>query len=182
MRIFHIATAADWADAQASGSYTTSTYGRSLAEEGFLHASRGDQWQGVRERFYADVTEPLVLLVIDTDLVGSPVVEEVPPGAQETYPHIYGPLEPSAVVQVIPLDSAGADRGEKGLSEQASFSTLFLGEMFHNVRTLLALLAMVVVGAGIGEASGNDWGPALGTLIGLVAGFPLARMVHRRRG
>ena len=33
MRIFHIATAADWAAAQASGSYTTSTRGVSLDDE-----------------------------------------------------------------------------------------------------------------------------------------------------
>ena len=40
MRIFHIATAADWAEAQRTGSYTTSTRGRSLEQEGFVHASR----------------------------------------------------------------------------------------------------------------------------------------------
>ena len=49
-RIFHIATVADWEAAQRSGSYTTSTLGRTLVEEGFIHASRADQWQGVRQR------------------------------------------------------------------------------------------------------------------------------------
>ena len=48
--------------AGAAGGYTTSTRGRTLAEEGFIHAVRADQWQGVRERYYADVDEPLVLL------------------------------------------------------------------------------------------------------------------------
>lgn len=104
MQIFHIATLADWEAAQATGSYTTSTLGRTLDEEGFLHASREDQWQGVRERFYADVTEPLVLLVIDTDRLTSPVVEEPPaPGMTETFPHVYGPLHPGAVVAVHSL-------------------------------------------------------------------------------
>lgn len=104
MQIFHIATLADWEAAQATGSYTTSTLGRTLEEEGFLHASREDQWQGVRERFYADVTESLVLLVIDTDRLTSPVVEEPPaPGMTETFPHIYGPLHPGAVVAVHSL-------------------------------------------------------------------------------
>ena len=106
MRIFHIATAADWEAARASGSYTTSTLGRTLAEEGFIHASRDDQWQGVRERFYAGVTEPLVLLVIETGLLTSPVVEEVPADATESFPHVYGPINASAVVQTIPLDDA----------------------------------------------------------------------------
>jgi len=105
-RIYHLATAADWDDALASGSYTTSTRGRSLAGEGFLDASRADQWQGVRERYYADVTEALVLLVVDTDLLDVPVVEEPVPGGTETYPHVYGPLYPEAVVEVLPLDPA----------------------------------------------------------------------------
>jgi uncharacterized protein (DUF952 family) len=34
--IYHIATASDWAQAQAAGEYTTSTLGRTLAEEGFI--------------------------------------------------------------------------------------------------------------------------------------------------
>lgn len=103
MRLFHIALAADWEVTRQSGSYTTSTLGRTLAEEGFIHASRGDQWQGVRDRFYAGVEEPLVLLVIDSGLLTSPVLDEVPDGATETFPHIYGPLNVTAVVQTIPL-------------------------------------------------------------------------------
>ena len=64
-----------------------------LPSEGFIHASRADQWTGVRDRFYADVTEPLVLLHIDTDLLDVPVVEEpAVPGDSETFPHIYGRL------------------------------------------------------------------------------------------
>ena len=109
-RIYHLATAADWEDARASGSYTTSTRGRTLAEEGFLHASRADQWEGVRERYYADVTEPLVLLVVETDLLDVPVVEEAVPGTTETYPHVYGPLYPEAVVEVLPLSGGGRPR------------------------------------------------------------------------
>ena len=104
MRIYHLSTAADWAEAQRTGSYTTSTRGVSLEQEGFIHASRVDQWEGVRDRFYADVEEPLVLLEIDTDLLDVPLVEEPPaPGMTETFPHIYGPLDPAAVLAVRPL-------------------------------------------------------------------------------
>ncbi len=105
MRIFHIATATDWEAAQRAGSYTTSTYGVTLAEEGFIHASREDQWSGVRERFYAEVTAPLVLLEIEVDRLTAPVVEESPPGTDERFPHIYGPLNPDAVVDVTPLSN-----------------------------------------------------------------------------
>jgi len=104
VRIFHIATLADWTAAQDTGAYTTSTVGRTLAEEGYIHASRADQWEGVLAAFYADVADPLVLLEIDTDLLGVPVVEEPPaPGVTETFPHVYGAIAPGAVVGVTPL-------------------------------------------------------------------------------
>ncbi len=45
-----------------------------------------------------------MLLVIETELLTSPVVEEVPDGATETFPHVYGPINASSVVQAIPLD------------------------------------------------------------------------------
>lgn len=104
MRIFHIATRSDWEAAQVAGHYTTSTLGVTLEQEGFIHASRADQWEGVRAAFYAEVTEPLVLLEIDTDLLGVPVVEEPPtPGATETFPHVYGAIPVDAVVGVTPM-------------------------------------------------------------------------------
>jgi uncharacterized protein (DUF952 family) len=104
MRIFHIATTSDWQAAQSSGAYTTSTRGVTLEEEGYIHASRFDQWERVRAAYYADVTEPLVLLEIDTDLLEVPVVEEVPaPGMSETFPHVYGAIAPAAVVAVTEL-------------------------------------------------------------------------------
>jgi len=112
VRIFHIATATDWAAAQASGSYTTSTRGVSVLDEGFIHASREDQWEGVRDRYYADAAEPLVLLAIDTDLLDVPVVEEEVPGG-ETFPHVYGAIRflegPYATFQIVRAGSAPGD-------------------------------------------------------------------------
>jgi uncharacterized protein (DUF952 family) len=104
VRIYHLATATDWDQARRDGAYTTSTRGVTLEQEGYIHASRADQWEGVRDRFYADVDEPLVLLEIDTDLLDVPVVEEPPaPGVAETFPHIYGPVPAEAVVVVTSL-------------------------------------------------------------------------------
>jgi uncharacterized protein (DUF952 family) len=105
MRIFHVATVADWESARRSGSYTTSTLGASLADEGFIHASRADQWEGVLARFYGGVTQPLVLLEVDTDLLASPVVEERAGDGAETFPHVYGPIDVAAVVRILPLPS-----------------------------------------------------------------------------
>jgi uncharacterized protein (DUF952 family) len=102
MEIFHIATESDWAAAQESGAYTTSTRGRTLEEEGFLHAGRREQVSGVFDRYYADAGEPLVLLTIDTDLLDVPWQEDAV--GEDTFPHIYGALSPAAVTRALPMD------------------------------------------------------------------------------
>jgi uncharacterized protein (DUF952 family) len=101
--LFHLALRRDWETAQQAGEYRVSTRGRSLAEEGFLHASYEHQWQGVRDAYYGDVTEPLVLLEVDPALLDVPLVVETPEGADEAFPHIYGPLPVTAVVDVRAL-------------------------------------------------------------------------------
>lgn len=103
--IFHIASQAHWDEALASGEYTRSTRELSLEEEGFIHASYREQVLATAHRFYADADEPLVLLSIDEALVGAPVIPE---GGTELFPHIYGPLPVSAVVEVAPF-AKGAD-------------------------------------------------------------------------
>ena len=74
--IYHCASVTDWVVAQATGEYTISSRGRTLAQEGFVHASFASQVPGVLQRFYADVTEPLCLLVIDPRRLRVPVVAE----------------------------------------------------------------------------------------------------------
>ena len=66
--IYHIAEAADWEQAQRDGQYTMSTRGRTLAEEGFIHASTAAQVPLVAAAYYRDAPD-LVLLVIDTERV-----------------------------------------------------------------------------------------------------------------
>jgi len=97
--IYHIATRSDWARAQRDGEYATSTIGRSLADEGFIHASQATQVADVANSFYRGVPDELVLLVIDPDLVRAPIRYEHVPGVEDPFPHIYGPLNPSAVVE-----------------------------------------------------------------------------------
>jgi uncharacterized protein (DUF952 family) len=96
MRIFHLAEAAHWEDAQRTGAYAQSTLGRTLAEEGFIHASRADQWETVLETYYAGYDGALVLLEIDTDLLTSAWQEDAV--GDTTFPHVYGPINTSAVV------------------------------------------------------------------------------------
>lgn len=110
--IFHIAAATDWLAAVETGTYTTSTRGRRLQDEGFIHASRADQWCGVREAFYRDCDEALVLLRIDTGRLGVPVVTEAVAPGGEDFPHLYGPLSPTAVTEVRIIARSNEPRGE----------------------------------------------------------------------
>lgn len=164
--IFHISTLADWEAAVGSGSYTTSTRGRTLAEEGFIHASRADQWEGVRSAFYADVKEPLVLLEIDPDRLDVPVKDEAVPGTDQTFPHVYGPLPVSAVLSVRRLDG--------------SFSETFTREVFGNAILGVVLVAVVLIGVVVGTAIHEPWGPWVGLVAGLLAGVPIVRNLYRR--
>lgn len=111
MRIFHIATLDDWKQSQESGRYTTSTYGRSLEEEGFIHAARHDQVPEVRDNIFGDVDEPLVVLEIETDRLNVPVLEEQV--GDETFPHVYGEIPTDAVVAWRPARLPPIELGQK---------------------------------------------------------------------
>jgi len=133
-RIFHIATAADWRHALETGTYTTSTIGRTLEEEGFIHASRRDQVQGVFDRYYRDAGEHLVLLTIDPARLGVDI--RVEPVGDDTYPHVYGPIARAAVVEVTPLD-------RRGRSE--TLMSLWMKGMAGRMGLALAVMAAVVL-------------------------------------
>jgi uncharacterized protein (DUF952 family) len=116
-RLYHITPGAEWAAAQASGEYRLSTRGKTLAEEGFIHCSHAHQVVSVADAIYRGTTG-LVLLVIDPAAVRAEIREEalgrVGPGpgggadrlagAGERFPHIYGPLNVDAVVDVLPFE------------------------------------------------------------------------------
>ena len=115
--IYHIALASDWDAAVAAGEYRISTIGRTLEDEGFLHASYADQVRGVADAFYADVREPLLLLTIDERRLTVPLRVDAVPGTAEGFPHLYGPLDVAAVVLATPL--LRDDRGRLELPDLA---------------------------------------------------------------
>ncbi len=101
--IYHLAMRSDWEHARAQGAYTISTRGRTLLEEGFIHASTAAQVAGTYQRFYADTDAgEVVLLVIDEERLRAPVVVEQLGDVAEAYPHVYGPIGLDAVVEVRP--------------------------------------------------------------------------------
>ena len=116
--LYHIATVADWDQARRDGEYRTSTRGRTLSQEGFIHASTAAQVLPVAAMVYLDEPEDLVLLVLDPGRIGAEIRYEPVPGWADPFPHIYGPLDVAAVVQAVPLerDAAGGFRWPDGLA------------------------------------------------------------------
>jgi uncharacterized protein (DUF952 family) len=102
-RIYHIAVRADWERALSDGAYTRSSVDKTLAEEGFIHASQESQVARTANKFYRDVPGPLVLLVIDPGRLDAELRYEAVPGADLPFPHIYGPLNPGAVLAAVPF-------------------------------------------------------------------------------
>lgn len=109
MMIYHIASRTDWADALTTGEYHVSTRGRTVEQEGFIHASTTAQVAGVANAYYADA-EDLVLLVIDPERLTAPLRYDAVPGADEPFPHIYGPLNVDAVTGTAELRRDADDR------------------------------------------------------------------------
>lgn len=98
--IFHLTARADWSAAQAGGEYSAD----SLAGQGFIHCSRLDQILRVADTFYPGQAG-LVLLEIDPTRLTSELRWD--PGADlatELFPHVYGPINLNAVLQVIDFE------------------------------------------------------------------------------
>ena len=96
MRLFHITTRAAWQQAVDAGEYRAP----SLATERFIHLSNERQWLGTANRLFRD-RAGLVLLVIAADRLRHAVHDE--PADGEMFPHLYGPLNVDAVVDVLDL-------------------------------------------------------------------------------
>jgi len=102
--IFHITTRADWETAQAKGEYIAD----SLRLEGFIHCSNLAQILPVAEKYYKG-QNGLVLLMIEPTLLSSTLKWEDPSGGTpplgvpegDQFPHIYGPINLDAVVNVF---------------------------------------------------------------------------------
>ena len=94
--ILHIADRAQWVRGLAVGAYRAD----SLATQGFIHTSRPHQLLRVANAIFKGRRD-LALLYIDPQVVGAEIKDEAPPGSQEAFPHIYGPLNTDAVIKVV---------------------------------------------------------------------------------
>lgn len=94
--IFHLATAEEWAIAQATGSIAPA----SLATEGFVHCSTDAQLDGTIQRHFAGIDELVLLRLRADELRDALRWEESRPG--EAFPHVYRAIALDEVTEVIP--------------------------------------------------------------------------------
>jgi uncharacterized protein (DUF952 family) len=102
--ILHITPRTTWERAVARSEYK----GDTLATEGFIHCCTPEQLAGVYDRYYKRQAG-LIVLRIDMARLTSPLKWESPPGSVEKFPHIYGPLNLDAVVEVVLLEAILAE-------------------------------------------------------------------------
>ncbi len=95
--IYRIESRENWEAALPAGKFVPGDYGG----EGFTHCSALDQVEGVAKHLYRG-EQGLVLLCISQKLLHSEVRWE-PADDGLYYPHVYGPIDVSAVVAVIPF-------------------------------------------------------------------------------
>ena len=100
--VYHVTLERDWVDALDQPDYRISTRGARFEDVGFIHSSFEHQFARVGAALFRDVSEPLVVLVIDTERLNLPVVVEDLADEGEAFPHIYGPVPIDAVVDVLP--------------------------------------------------------------------------------
>ena len=105
-KIIHLTSRHAWQAAQQNGNYRAA----SLDSEGFIHCSTADQIVRVANAFYAG-QHGLVLLLVEPQALTAELKWEPPAGPPpddsaviEFCPHIYGPLNLEAVVEVLSFE------------------------------------------------------------------------------
>jgi uncharacterized protein (DUF952 family) len=100
--LFHTISPEDWATFDDKSHYEA----ESLHTEGFIHCSTDAQLLGVVERFYGSV-DNLLALHIDETLLDCELKYEPAPGTDERYPHVFGPIVKTAIVNVVVIKADG---------------------------------------------------------------------------
>jgi uncharacterized protein (DUF952 family) len=97
--IYHLVPIDYWESQPADRPYTPADFAR----EGFIHCTQGDEQLAiVANRYYRNDQRTWYVLVIAEDALASELKYE--PGADGgLYPHIYGPLNREAVIDMLPM-------------------------------------------------------------------------------
>lgn len=103
MRFFHITTPEAWDTAVQSGEHLDP----SLEAEGFIHGSFVHQVERSANRHFAD-REGLLLVELESTALDAEFVIEDSYGSGQRFPHVYGPINPSATVGTYALHRDGS--------------------------------------------------------------------------
>ncbi len=98
--IYHIATREDWDKARQQGFYESP----SLKEEGYIHCSEDRQVSDVILRYFSSKNN-LLKLTIDTEKLTSQLIWDWSNAIEDTFPHIYGPINLDAVILVENIEN-----------------------------------------------------------------------------
>ena len=132
--ILHLLSRESWVEAQAQGQHVAP----SVATEGFAHCSTEHQMVDVANKYYSGATNMVLLNIDPTKLTsqlkfeppahldGSPALPHEP-----MFPHIYGPINLDAVIEVI--DFPSRSNGEFVAPPQLNtFSVVNISEAPHH--------------------------------------------------
>ncbi len=96
--IYHIATKPDWNKAMQNGFYEPQAY----AAEGFIHACKAHQIEGVLNRHFNE-TGNLFVLHIDENKLTAPHTFVFVEAVNDEFPHIFGSINLDAIEEVTEL-------------------------------------------------------------------------------
>lgn len=100
--IYKILPAAEWRAAEAKGVFEGSAIDLT---DGYIHFSTAAQAQETARRYFRDQRD-LMLLAVEAEGLGEALKWE-PSRGGDLFPHLYGPLSASAVVEARTLELDG---------------------------------------------------------------------------
>jgi uncharacterized protein (DUF952 family)/uncharacterized protein YciI len=115
---YHLVPAQTWAERDPAAPYASA----SLEDEGFIHCTDGAAAMvATANRHYRADPRAFLVLTVDLDATGSPWRFDDPSGI---YPHVHGPIDPSAVLAAVPIPRAA----------DGEFRPFAVGELPHGIR------------------------------------------------
>lgn len=100
---YHLAVQSEWDTHKDGATYVPGAY----EADGFIHCTNGlDLLTDVANMFYKDSVDQRTILVLDVNRIDSDLIYD---DVNEHFPHIYGPLNTSAVVGELTVE-----RGDDG--------------------------------------------------------------------
>ncbi len=94
---YHLVPRTEWEATDPSSSYVPAAFG----VDGFVHCTDGAaELAATANRYFGSFSGDLLALVLDVGSLSAPVRYEDP---GRIYPHVYGPIDRAAIVEVLTM-------------------------------------------------------------------------------